>query len=98
MQGEGDADDLGGAVVGRDGLKAKGVAHNERGGVSWKVADVATVAEVHSPALSAMMAYVELPARRRTDSMSLFCFVSTSATQQNNLAQAFRSPDLSAVK
>ena len=30
MQGEGDADDLGGAVVGRDGLKAKGVAHNER--------------------------------------------------------------------
>ena len=34
MQGEGDVDDLGGAVVGRDGLKAKGVAHNERGGVS----------------------------------------------------------------
>ena len=30
MQGDGDADDLGGAVVGRDGLKAKGVAHNER--------------------------------------------------------------------
>ena len=30
MQGEGDVDDLGGAVVGRDGLKAKGVAHNER--------------------------------------------------------------------
>ena len=32
MQGDGDADDLGGAVVGRDGLKAKGVAHNERVG------------------------------------------------------------------
>ena len=66
MQGEGDVDDLGGAVVGRDGLKAKGVAHNERGGVSWKAADVATVAEVYSPAPRAMMAYVELPARRRT--------------------------------
>ena len=66
MQGDGNADDLGGAVVGRDGLKAKDVAHNERGGVSWKAADVATVAEVHSPALSAMMAYEGLPARRRT--------------------------------
>ena len=62
MQGKGDVDDLVGAVVGRDGLKARDVAHNERGGVSWKAADVATVAEVHSPALSAMMAYVELPA------------------------------------
>ena len=30
--------------------------------------------------------------------MSLFCFVSPSATQQNDVAQAFRSPDLSAVK
>ena len=56
-QGKGDVDDLVGAVVGRDGLKARDVAHNERGGVSWKVADVATVAEVHSPALSAMIAY-----------------------------------------
>ena len=28
MQGGGDADDLDGAVVGRDGIKAKGVAHN----------------------------------------------------------------------
>ena len=39
------------------------------------------------------------PSRSRAfDSMSLFCFVSTSATQQNDLAQAFRSPDLCAVK
>ena len=58
--------DLGGAVVGRDGLKAKGVAHNERGGVSWKAADVATVAEVYSPALAAMMDREGLTARRRT--------------------------------
>ena len=70
MQGEGDVDDLGGAVVGRDGLKAKGVAHNERGGVSWKAADVATVAEVYSPALAAMMDREGLPARRRTPSAS----------------------------
>ena len=71
MQGDGDADDLGEAVVGRDGLKAKGVAHNERGGVSWKAADVATVAEVYSPAPRAMMDHEGLTARRRT-CISLF--------------------------
>ena len=32
MQGEGDVGDLVGAVVGRDGLKARDVAHNERVG------------------------------------------------------------------
>ena len=36
------------------------------GGVSWKAADVATVAEVYSPALAAMMDREGLPARRRT--------------------------------
>ena len=67
--------DLGGAVVGRDGLKAKGVAHNERGGVSWKAADVATVAEVYSPALAAMMDREGLTARRRTVSKLLHVIV-----------------------
>ena len=62
MQGEGDVDDLGLAVVGRDGLGAKDVAHSERRGVSWKAADVATVAEVYSPAPRAMMDHEELPA------------------------------------
>ena len=51
----------------RDGLGAKDVAHSERLGVSWKVADVATVAEVYSPGPHAMMGMKELPARRRTD-------------------------------
>ena len=69
VQGEGDVDDLGVAVVGRDGLEAKDVAHNERGGVSWKAADVATVAEVYSPAPRAMMDHEELPACRRTRSV-----------------------------
>ena len=55
----------------RDGLGAKDVAHSERLGVSWKVADVATVAEVYSPGPHAMMGMKELPARRRT-CISLF--------------------------
>ena len=46
----------------RDGLGAKDVAHSERLGVSWKAADVATVAEVYSPAPRAMMDHEELPA------------------------------------
>ena len=69
VQGEGDVDDLGVAVVGRDGLGAKDVAHSERRGVSWKAADVATVAEVYSPAPRAMMDHEELPACRRTRSV-----------------------------
>ena len=50
----------------RDGLGAKDVAHSGRLGVSWKVADVATVAEVYSPGPHAMMGMKELPAQRRT--------------------------------
>ena len=70
VQGEGDVGDLGLAVVVRGGLGAKDVAHSERLGVSWKVADVATVAEVYSPGPHAMMGMKELPARRQTDNVS----------------------------